>query len=142
MNRKCENSHDTITKDFDSTLDKVFGNLTNIVPLVGLNMGVLGEFGVDLGPFVKKVTDSLTIASTTFSLPTACLSYNSAEKTFGPPPVLTSTSASAKPTGGSSGEDKKSDAGIAHLGLGLARRNGLLVVLVFLITFHSLYILV
>ena len=44
-------------KDFDSTLDKVFGNLTNIVPSVGLNMGVLGEFEVDLGPLVKKVTD-------------------------------------------------------------------------------------
>ena len=136
MNRKCENSHDTITKDFDSTLDKVFGNLTNIVPLVGLNMGVLGEFGIDLGPFVKKVTDSLTIASTTFSLPTACLSYNSAEKTFGPPPVLTSTSASATPTDGpSSGDEKKSDAGMARLGIDAARRSGLLVLLVFLIMF-------
>jgi hypothetical protein len=74
VNGKCENSDDSISGDVDSSLEKILGNLTNIVPSVGLDVGVVGEYDVDIDGFGKSDADSFTIASTTFSLPTACLS--------------------------------------------------------------------
>ena len=108
MDGKCENAHDSIIGDLPSTLEKLLGNLTNIVPSVGLSVGVIGELEVGIGGFMKSEAEAFTIASTTFTLPTACLSYDGAQKTFGPPATLTSPTAAT--SSGASGGDKISDA--------------------------------
>ena len=81
-------------------MDKFFGNFTNIVPQVELDVGALAELDVSIGKFGESIVAEYTIASTAFAMPTTCLSFNEKSKSFGSPvPPPSPTSLSVGPSG-------------------------------------------
>lgn len=81
VDEKCEPS----PEDAESSLDKLFGNLTNFIPSVDINMGVLADFGVEIGKEVQSTAIQTAITTTGYSLPTQCLQFDADEKTFAVP---------------------------------------------------------
>lgn len=113
VDEKCEPS----SGDTDSSLSDLFGNLTNFIPSVDVNMGVLADFGVDMGKSGPQSTAVQTVvASTGYSLPTQCLQFDSEGKTFAvPTPTATpSGEAAGKAV---AGEGEKGGVGRARPGL-------------------------
>ncbi|KAI9710034.1 MAG: hypothetical protein M1828_002222 [Chrysothrix sp. TS-e1954] len=70
------------TNDTDSFKDFVNNSLTNIVPSVDLGIGVLAGVKLDV-PDVPELDASHTIFSTGYPLPTACLKFDEANKSYG-----------------------------------------------------------
>jgi hypothetical protein len=98
----------------DNALDLIpqkFPSLIKVEPVVVLNLGVKGDVAVNLpgDNFDKGYTTQTILASTSFPLPTACLSFDAEKKelatptTTPPPPPTTATAPSATVTGGSPG---------------------------------------
>lgn len=98
VDEKCNAPSNPAEDGIDTAISKVLGNLTNIVPSVDLNVGAVAEFDVQVGDFHSKGATSVTIASTAFTLPTACLSFDHAHKTYGAPPLVETTSGVAVAT--------------------------------------------
>ncbi|PKY06665.1 hypothetical protein P168DRAFT_339963 [Aspergillus campestris IBT 28561] len=105
VDEKCEPS----SKDTDSPLDSLFESLTNFIPSVDVNMGVLADFGVDMGKEPQSVAVQTVVTSTSYPLPTLCLQFDPDEKTFAVPTPLAKV-ASGKAVDGE-GEGEKGDAG-------------------------------
>jgi hypothetical protein len=76
VNEKCEavsNGDGKLT----SVLDHVFGNFTNLVPTVDINLGALANFEVDVPRvFTEAAAVQTVLASTSYPLPTACLHFD------------------------------------------------------------------
>ena len=84
----------------DGALDDFFSSLTHLTSDVELAVGVVAEEKVEVGTFGDIAgRQPYTILSTDFSLPTACLSFDAAAKTFGSPTA--SSTASSTGTAGS-----------------------------------------
>jgi hypothetical protein len=108
VNEKCESPPSKLTAD----VDKLFGNLTNVVPSVGLDVGVVGEFDVDAEGLHWSDEGEFTLKSTAYGLPTACLSFDRGRATY----VAASASASATRSGAATATatSKKSGAGRSY----------------------------
>lgn len=78
-------------------LDDIFGSLTNIVPEVDFDVGLVVQANLDLVPF--KAAEEWTALSTTITLPTACLSFDAAAKTYGAAAASKTSSISPSATG-------------------------------------------
>ena len=71
------------TNDTDTYKEFLTNSLTNIVPSVELGVGVLADARVDIPNLVVEDKDVVVpITSTGFPLPTACLSFDKAKKTY------------------------------------------------------------
>jgi hypothetical protein len=97
--------------DVLAVVDKFFGNFTNVVPSLELNVGALAEFEVGIGDLDESIATDYTITATTFSVPTTCLSFDEKGKSFGPPVAPSPTSASAAPSVTGKVASKKAGAG-------------------------------
>lgn len=84
-------------------VEDLFDRLTNIVPEIDLDIGLVAQAEVHAGAFRVREIDKFTVASKHFTLPTACLSYDAQAKTFGAPTATSS--------GNKDGDIKKSTAG-------------------------------
>ncbi|KAI9718259.1 MAG: hypothetical protein M1812_004249 [Candelaria pacifica] len=73
----------TTSNTIQGTLANSFGNLTHIVPSVELAVGVELEAAFQQGNFKQDIETDYTAYATTFTLPTACLSYDKAKSSFG-----------------------------------------------------------
>lgn len=98
------------TNDTDTYKDFISNSLTNIVPSVDLGVGVLAGVKLDVGPIDLIDENAIkTIFSTGYPLPTACLSFDKAKKTYG------AAAAAAATATGKTGS-KSDAAGLRHDG--------------------------
>ena len=73
------------TNSSDKVKDFIHNSLTNIVPTVDFDVGVLVDTKLDISNIYSAEAAAFTTAvSTSYPLPTACISYDSAHKTYGP----------------------------------------------------------
>jgi len=89
-------------------LSHIFPNLTNIVPKAGIDVGL--EIGATLaapGISIAKAT-STTLVGTDFSLPTACMSWDSDKTAFVSPTVSSTTTTTGSSTTATATGDGKS----------------------------------
>lgn len=103
VNKECKPISNIAS--LDQALSHAFPNLTNIVPEVDIGVGlrVGAELNMPEANFHTSVGTQTQLAGTAFTLPTACLSFDSSKKTFASPTVTSST------TGGSPTETGKSE---------------------------------
>ena len=99
VNSTCEPVTNSSTGS--TTLDAIFGSLTNIVPQVEFDLGLVAQADVRAGPLNFNVTAKHTALSRHLTLPTACISYNAKEKAFATP-TTTSSKSSVKNSSGTS----------------------------------------
>ena len=71
--------------------DFVFDSLTNIIPSVDLDVGVLANAQVKAGAFQVEDAAVYTAWSASYPLPTACVSYVAAQKTYAAPGTTATT---------------------------------------------------
>ncbi|KAL9043523.1 MAG: hypothetical protein Q9214_003295 [Letrouitia sp. 1 TL-2023] len=81
VNSKCEPTNNSTGKDL---LDDFFDGLTHIEPKVELGFGLIAEASLDIDVINVGAETIYTVANTSFPLPTACYSFDTDEKTFGP----------------------------------------------------------
>lgn len=120
VNEKCEavsNGDGKLT----SMLDNIFGNFTNIVPTVDINLGALANFEVDVPRvFTETAAVQTVLASTSYPLPTACLQFDSESGEYSSPtPTHTPTPASSAVGKVATAEAKKSRAAFVGINRGL-----------------------
>lgn len=116
----------------NNIIDDIFGSLTNIVPEVDFDVGLVAQAdlqggGFTFGPKPARYT-AFSIHST---LPTACLSFNAQSKTFGSPTATSS---------GNDGKGKDGTKGAATVGVvnpfaGIVNRYGRLQVTIGVLAF-------
>jgi hypothetical protein len=110
VNAECEPISNITT--VDEFLSHIFPNLTNIVPEVGVGVGL--QIGAHLNVVEANVHESIgtstTLAGTQWTMPTACLSYDVNRKAFTSPTVSSTAAAAATGESGTLG-GKKSSAG-------------------------------
>lgn len=93
--------------DLNSTLEKFVGNFTNIVASAELNLGAFIEAEIDLGGVERSTGLDVTVASTLFSLPTACLAFDEENGSYASPTeVLATATDEPGAKGGKDGEVK------------------------------------
>ena len=73
------------TNSSDKIKDFLDHSLTNIVPTVDFDVGVLVDGNLNADGFSTDVGASTTALSSGYPLPTTCIAYDSAHKTYGPP---------------------------------------------------------
>jgi len=121
-NKECEPITNLTT--VDQALSHIFPNLTHIVPEVGIDVGL--RVGAELNvPGVNVQTSIGTetiLAGTTFTLPTACLSFDGSKKAFASPTVTSSTTSAASSGSDSTGAAKPGAGGAKAISGG--GRNG------------------
>ncbi|PGH28261.1 hypothetical protein AJ80_00152 [Polytolypa hystricis UAMH7299] len=106
------------------TLNDFVGNFTNIVPSVEFNVGAFAELEVGLANFQMLATE-VTVASTVFNLPTACVSFNKEDKKFQEAEVVvasavaSATASSAPGDGSVKGKEREKSAATRVGGAGL-----------------------
>ena len=93
-----------------------FDNLTNIIPKVDIDLGVLAVAKLHAGQFTAEEDKVYTAFATSTPLPTACLIFDQKAKTFGDPKA-TASAIFAKLQGNHDGKQGKSAANRA-VGLG------------------------
>lgn len=103
----------------NNVVEDLFDSLTNIVPEINLDIGLVAEAQVQAGPYKALKNDKFTVASKQFTLPTACLSYDAQAKTFGAP---TATPSGKK--GGDIGAKSAATGGLTNPFAGVAKFNG------------------
>ncbi|KAF9894531.1 hypothetical protein FE257_006416 [Aspergillus nanangensis] len=81
-----------------STLDNIFSSLTNLVPSVEVDMGVLADFEVDVPGLDERLAIESVLASTSYPLPTACLQFDSKNKRYSPPQVISAAAGGDTPS--------------------------------------------
>lgn len=107
VNSKCEPEAVPSNNDTgaDGALDDFFSSLTHLTSEVDLAVGVVAKQKVAAGKFIDVAgRKAYTAFSTGFPLPTACLSFDAAAKTFGSPasgPTTSSTAGSGAVSGSS-----------------------------------------
>lgn len=74
----------------------LFGSLTNIVPEVDFDLGLVAQAAVLAGPLTFRAIDKYTAVSTHYTLPTACLSFNTQAKTFSAPTATKKSAAAVR----------------------------------------------
>jgi len=101
VNSKCENiTNNAVAND---VINDIFDTLTHIDASVDLQLGVTAEAQARLGSYIVKDDEPYAVLDKSFSLPTACISFDRNAKTYGPAPTSTSTKApGAKGTSGAS----------------------------------------
>jgi hypothetical protein len=98
-------------------LDNVFGDFTNIVPTVDINLGALANFEVDVPRvFTETAAVQTVLASTSYPLPTACLQFDSESGEYSSPTPTPVSSAVGK---AATAEAKKSWAAVVGINRGL-----------------------
>ncbi|TVY85315.1 hypothetical protein LSUE1_G000192 [Lachnellula suecica] len=113
VNKQCEPITNITTAD--QILSHVFPNLTHIVPEVGINIGLQVGAALNIADVHTSIGSQTVLAGTTFTMPTACLSYDASNKAFVSPTVtssttsiaLTGTGASVSETGTANPESAK-----------------------------------
>ncbi|KAL9069848.1 MAG: hypothetical protein Q9157_006036 [Trypethelium eluteriae] len=76
------------------------GNVTNVIPSAEIDIGLLADAGL----IAVKDSGSTQLASESLPLPTACLMFDAAAKTFGQAaPPATSSAPGSSPSGSSNG---------------------------------------
>lgn len=110
-NKECDPVTNLTT--LDQTLAHAFPNLTKIVPEVGIDVGlrVGAELNIPEIGFHTSIGTQTILAGTTFTLPTACLSFDGSKKTFASPTVTLSTTSAAATGGSSTGAGSPGGAG-------------------------------
>lgn len=101
--------------------DDIFGSLTNIVPEVDFDVGLVAQAEVHAFAYTLNNVAKWTAVQTAFTLPTACISFDARAKTFG------SAAVSATATGGAGGGQIKKNVattGIVSPLMGIVRRCG------------------
>lgn len=115
VNAECDPVSDSST--LDGFLSHVFPNLTNIVPIAGLDVGleVQAQLNVDEVDIHESIGTQATLAGTQWTLSTVCLSWDSEKTAFASPTVTSTTSTSTGSAGpiatGKSEKGKSSGAG-------------------------------
>jgi hypothetical protein len=71
----------------------IFPNLTHIAPTVAIDVALDATAAINIPGFSDAKSSSIQLAGTTFTLPTACLSFNAANSAFVPPTVSTTSPA-------------------------------------------------
>ena len=107
VDAKCNPTNAT-----DSSRNYIANSLTNIIPSVEMDVGVIAEAMLKAGEFYVDDQAVYTAFSTDFALPTACLSYDAAKKTYGPPATSSShgsASASGSASKGKSGASMRAE---------------------------------
>lgn len=110
--------------------DDIFGTLTNIVPEVKFDVGLVAQ--AELRGGLVDLDDKWTAAQTAFMLPTACISFDASAKTYG-----------AAATSSMSTSPKKNAAttGIVNPVMGIVRRCGRFEAVVMVLALVSGYFL-
>ena len=67
----------------DKVADFLDNSLTNIVPKVDFDVGVLVQGSLDVPAYTTDLGATTTLAGTGYTLPTACISYDGKAKTYG-----------------------------------------------------------
>ncbi|MCJ1425160.1 hypothetical protein MMC29_003048 [Sticta canariensis] len=116
VDAKCDPIVNTSTAGDIS--DDIFGSLTNIVPEVDFDLGLVAQAELRAGPFSIEKVDQWTAVKTAFTLPTACISFDTGAKTFVAP------TASASAAGGGGSRKNAATAGIVNPLMGIVRRCG------------------
>lgn len=115
VNELCEPStNNTNSTGLNPSGHYYFDNLTNIVPSVQMDLGVLAAADLSAGSFVVAEEKVYTAYATSAPLPTKCLIYDEKAKTFGDPratAVAKWGKTGAKTGNGGSGQTGKSAAG-------------------------------
>ncbi|EAW23837.1 putative GPI anchored protein [Aspergillus fischeri NRRL 181] len=119
VNEKCESVSNGDGK-LTSMLDNVFGDFTNIVPSVDINLGALANFEVDVPRvFTETAAVQTVLASTSYPLPTACLQFDSESGEYSSPtPTPTPTPVSSAVGKVATAEAKKSRAVFVEINRG------------------------
>lgn len=86
-----DDDEDSEGDTLDSTLDKLVGNFTNIVASAELNLGAFIEAEIALGGVERSTGLEVTVASTIFTLPTACLAFDEENGSYGSPVEILAT---------------------------------------------------
>ena len=96
--------------------DYIFDSLTNIVPSIEVDVGVLAEMDEKFSGN-KENGVTYTAWNNTWTLPTACYSFDSAQKAYVTPTQTTAptTTPTAKGPGSNSGPDSNSKSGTSGL---------------------------
>ena len=89
MSSKCEN--------VTAADEKVFDTLTHVDASVDLGLGLVAEVDVDVGGLSFQDDDPYSLLHTSYALPTACMSFDAAKKSYG------AATATATPTKGHDG---------------------------------------
>lgn len=112
--------------------DDIFGSLTNIVPEVDFDVGLVAQAELRGGLITLDDVAKLTAAQTAFMLPTACISFDASAKTYG-----------AAATSSMSTSPKKNAAttGIVNPVVGIVRRCGRFEAVVMVLALVSGYFL-
>jgi hypothetical protein len=120
VNEKCEAVSSGDGK-LTSMLDNVFGDFTNIVPTVDINLGALANFEVDVPRvFTETAAVQTVLASTSYPLPTACLQFDSESGEYSSPtPTPTPTPVSSAVGKAATAEARKSWAAVVGISRGL-----------------------
>lgn len=118
VNKQC----DPITNitSVEELLSYAFPNLTHIVPEIGIDVGLQVEAGLSIpeANFHTSIGSQAVLAGTSYTMPTACLSFDAANKAFVTPTVTSTTintvvtgaaaTGSGAPKPGAGGEKAKS----------------------------------
>ncbi|GFF75445.1 hypothetical protein IFM53868_01581 [Aspergillus udagawae] len=114
VNEKCEavsNGDGKLT----SVLDHVFGNFTNLVPTVDINLGALANFEVDVPRvFTEAAAVQTVLASTSYPLPTACLHFDPESGQYSSPTPTPVSSAVGKAATAKAEKSRAAFVGINH----------------------------
>ena len=89
VNSKCENVTNNAVAN--EVINDIFKTLTHIDTSIDLELGVTAEAQAKLGKYIIKEEVPYAVVETSFSLPTACISYDGKASTYGPAPTSTST---------------------------------------------------
>jgi hypothetical protein len=111
VNKQCEPITNITT--VDQLLSHAFPNLTHIVPEVDIDVGLQVEAGLNV-PEINlhtSVGSETVLAGTSYTMPTACLSFDPSKKAFVSPTVTSSTTSSAATGAVKPGGDKAKSSG-------------------------------
>ncbi|MCJ1276962.1 hypothetical protein MMC21_004771 [Puttea exsequens] len=86
-----------------STADKIFDSLTHISTSAEIGLGVVAEVKVGLGESLIDEGTPVNIVNKTFDLPSSCLSFDAAAKTYGAVPTGTKGAGTTGLKGGAVG---------------------------------------
>ncbi|KAL1953499.1 hypothetical protein VTO42DRAFT_2752 [Malbranchea cinnamomea] len=124
-----DESEDSEGDDLESVIDNLIGDFTHIVPSIELNLGPLAQLEVGIGDWDTSLATELTVVSTVFTLPTACLAFDPENGEYQPAEALATSAAEDSQEDredggdGGDGEDGEgSDDGDGEGGTGAAGR--------------------
>ena len=125
MSSKCEN--------VTAANEKVFDTLTHVDASVDVGLGLVAEADVDVGGLSFQDGEPYSLLHTSYALPTACMSFDAAKKSYGAATATpTVTAGSAVGTKGHDGT-KNGAPGVGSRSVMLLLSNLVLVASVFFV---------